>query len=84
MSTTRTEHDSMGDLEVPTAALYAAQTQRAARIVPVCPRYARTMPTTSAISTPSRSAMSSALMSPADTEPSTGPAAPLPVGRRHG
>ncbi len=35
MKNTRTEHDSMGDLEVPADALYAAQTQRAINNFPV-------------------------------------------------
>src|SRR5262249_29278625 len=49
------------------AAPAPAQTQRAARMVPVCPRYARTIPTTRVISNPSRSVISSAPRSPVDT-----------------
>jgi fumarate hydratase class II len=35
MNTTRTEHDSMGDMEVPAAALYGASTQRAVLNFPI-------------------------------------------------
>ena len=35
MKTTRTEHDSMGDMEVPADALYGASTQRAVLNFPI-------------------------------------------------
>jgi fumarate hydratase, class II len=35
MSDTRTEYDSMGELQVPADALYAAQTQRAVNNFPI-------------------------------------------------
>src|SRR5713226_1903895 len=49
------------------AAATPAQTHTCERRLPICARYARTMPTMRVISTPSRSAMTSALMSAADT-----------------